>query len=202
MLSDEKGLVDKFITDDINPQNGLDLGCGPAKKTGTNHDCQEFRGILTGVDSNRDFEPDICCNILDLNGKIKAGSMKLIVLSHTLEDMENPYDCLRLLIDLLARDGVLVIICPYRNKYHRIGTKGANMGHKYDFEPHDVEYMVWKCFGQLKKNFSILSKDSLDNRYSFELVVKKQCDAVGRRVGYGFTHMWKDDGGDDPRYRK
>jgi len=199
MLYNEYLLIKKYIEEDINPTNGLDLGCGPSRQAESgNHDCQAFKGILTGVDSNPNFCPDICCNILDLTTKFKKTSMQFITLVHTLEDLENPYECLRIIADLLSYNGICIIICPYRYKYHRIGTKGANMGHKYDFEPHDLEYMIWKSFGQLKKNYEILSKDTLNNNYSFEIVLRKKCKDI-KRGNAGFFHMWEDDGTNDPR---
>ena len=194
MIKGERNFIQKYLTSEINLTNGLDLGCGPAVQVGTNQDYQAFRGTLTGVDTNKDFKPDLCCNILNLKQKIKDNSMRFIVLAHTLEDMENPYQCLRLLVDLLEEDGILAIICPYRGKYHRIGTEGANGGHKYDFDPQDLEYMVWRCFGKVKKNFHILSMNTLDNNYSFELVVQKKCEKVDHSLVHGFVHLWEDDG--------
>jgi len=174
MQPDEKKLIQKFLSDDISPVNGLDIGCGPRVKRGGNCDGQEFIGKLLSIDKNKDFEPDLCCNVLELKKHFKQGSMKFVTLVHTLEDLENPYEAIRQIVQTLGKDGIMAIICPYRGKYHRIGTEYANGGHKYDFEPWDVAYMVWRCCVKKKSNYEVLSYDTLNNNYSFELVIRKK----------------------------
>jgi len=169
----EKTLILKYLTKDITPENGIDIGCGPRIKKGQNCDGQEFQGKLLGVDKNRLFEPDLCCDILDINKHINPSSLKLVTFVHTLEDLENPYECLRRLIKLIAKDGILIIICPYRGKYPRIGTKNANGGHKFDFDPHDVEYMLWRTFVKQKSNYRTLSVNTLGTD-SFEVIIQKK----------------------------
>ena len=178
MQSDEKLLIERFMTKDINPSNGLDLGCGPRVAINNNHDEQAFSGKLLGIDWNSPFEPDLCCNILDIDKHYRENSVKFITLIHMLEDLENPYECMRKIVKILDKEGILVVVCPYRGKYHRIGTQYANPGHSYDFEPYDVEYIIWRCFGRQKLNYEILSRDTLNNDYSFEIVIRKKTKVV------------------------
>lgn len=189
----EKELINKYITKEINQTNALDLGCGPRNAEGENCDKQEFTGVLLGVDCNKTNEPDLCCNILDIDKHFKEGSIKLATLIHTLEDMQDPYECLRKIIRVLDKDGILIIICPTRNKYPRCGTNGANGGHKYDFEVQDVEYILWKCMMQRKSNYEILSSGELNSDVSFEVVVKKSHKFIDYSK-WGSRKMYLDDG--------
>ena len=169
----EKQLIEKFITKGINPTNGIDVGCGPKIKSVENCDGQEFQGVLLGIDRTKHFNPDLCCDISEINKYIKDKSIKLAILVHTLEDIENPYECLRNIIKALTKNGILIIICPYRDRYPRIGTEKANGAHKFDYEPYDVKYMVWRAFAKNKSNYEILSYNTLGDD-SFEIVVKNK----------------------------
>jgi len=177
MRPNEQLLIKRFITKDINPTNGIDIGCGPKHKVKQNCDGQDFQGMLLGVDNNKNANPDLCCNASDVDKHISEGSIKFAILIHTLEDLENPYECLRNIIKVLAKDGTLIIICPYRGRYPRIGTERANGAHKFDYEPYDVQYMVWRAFAKQKLNYKLLSYNTLGGD-SFEIVVKKKTTKV------------------------
>jgi len=195
MRLNEKKLIEKYITDDINITNGIDIGCGPKIKNKDNCDGQEFQNILLGIDKNKDFEPDLCCDALDINKYFKDSSIKLAIMVHVLEDLENPYEVLRRLVRLLAKDGILIIICPYRGRYPRIGTKNANGGHKFDYEPYDIEYMIWRTFVKQKRNYEIEIFENLECD-SFGVVVKKKFD----KLDYSYWPGWQmcDDDGSIP----
>ena len=174
MIEEEKVYL-KSILDRYKIKKGeaLDIGCGPKQQKGNNCDSVVFPEILIGLDKNKNSNPDILLDFTKEAEKISNNSYKLILLSHMLEDCENPYEVLRSCRRILKVDGILVIIQPDRNKYPRIGTVGANPGHKYDFELADILYMIKKTF--LDKCEVINKAPDLSNR-SFGLVVKNLKD--------------------------
>jgi len=172
MNNDEKKYLKKILDDyKIKKEEALDVGCGPKEKiTADNNDQQAFTNRLTGLDKNVDFEPDIVLDFSTEAAKLEKNKYKLVLLSHMLEDCENPYDVLRSCNRILRDNGLLVIIQPYRGRYPRIGSEEANPGHRYDFEPYDVLYMVERTF---YGKYKVINRiDDLSDR-SFGLVIKK-----------------------------
>lgn len=171
MIAEEKKFVKEILEKySIKRGEALDIGCGPKQQRGKNADCAVFPDIFIGVDKNRSFEPDIVLNFVTAAIKLQSNKYRLVLLSHMLEDCENPYDILRSCRRVLKNDGLLMIVQPDRNKYHRIGSLKANPGHRYDFEFRDVHYMIEKVFfGKYKV---VDSREELSGR-SFGLVVRK-----------------------------
>jgi len=153
MIPKEKEFVGKILKQfNIQKGEGVDIGCGPKVQVGNNCDCRVFPEILLGLDTNKNFQPDLCINFVKDPHKILNNSYRFVLMSHMLEDCENPYQVLREVRRILKLGGVLLVICPTRNgTYPRIGSPGANPGHKYDFDTRDVAYMIDRAFeGQFK----------------------------------------------------
>lgn len=172
MRKDERELVKRLLDlENIQQGEGVDLGCGPKMQfTQDNEDKQWFRGRLIGVDCHEGNQPDIAADINNLKGLLEDGQFRFVLLSHALEDQENPYQTLRECLRILKRKGILLIICPFRGQYFRLGDPNANPGHKYDFDPHDVKYMLKK----VNENIEIIQEGTLLNNWSFEIVVRKK----------------------------
>lgn len=150
----------------------LELGAGLRKTW------PHFTSVDSCIDYNGVKPPgiDIALNCKKL-GLFADESWDSIFSSHLLEHMEKS-EAAAALADwarVLRPGGYLVLYVPSANFYPKFGTPGANVDHKWDIYPGDIEKMLRKntsCgWTQLEKE-----ERSKGEEYSLYLVFKKRSD--------------------------
>jgi len=171
MIESERDLLSNYLLEyEVTRQNGVDLGCGPSHQLDPkNADRQWWAGRLLLVDKWSGAEPEITADIRCLN-MFRDGQFKFVVASHILEDIVNPQEGLQECWRILQKDGILFTLTPHASHYPHVGHPDANPAHTRDYYPEDmmdiVAGMGWK--------YDILSFDTLHNKWSFDIILKKK----------------------------
>lgn len=115
---------------------GLDIGCGPHKA---------FPHFI-GVDSKKDtelfgiqMEPDNVVDDASSLPQVPDGRVDFVFSSHLLEHIDDYEAALAEWWRIIKDGGYLILYLPHRDLYPRIGQPGANIDHKHDFAPEDIE---------------------------------------------------------------
>ena len=144
----------------------LDLGCGPRK-------CWPD---MIGIDLNPNSNADIKAPI-DTLPLFASNSMDAVFSSHALEDFAEE-DISRVLKEwsrVIKVGGNLVLYVPSANLYPKIGEPGANLAHKVNIYPGDVERWLK---GATECGWTQLEQEERNelNEYSLFLVFQKRDD--------------------------
>lgn len=147
---------------------GLDLGCGHNKP---------FAHFI-GIDSNIDrqfFGAEATDR--NLTGEVQTlplfgdETMDFVYSSHTLEHIVDYKAALREWWRVVKVGGYLVLYLPHKDLYPNIGTPGANLDHKHDFLPADIE----RAMRDIAVSFDLVRNEDRNegHEYSFFQVYKK-----------------------------
>ncbi|RPI56426.1 MAG: methyltransferase domain-containing protein [Deltaproteobacteria bacterium] len=170
MIQSERELLEKYLGEyGVTPKTGVDLGCGPLHQSDPkNADKQWWRGRLTEVDKWPGAEPEIVADIRNLH-MFQDEQFEFVVASHILEDLVDPREGLEECWRILKPGGVLFTLTPHGDHYPHVGHPDANPAHTRDYWPEDmlsiISSMGWR--------YELLSFDSLHNRWSFDIIIKK-----------------------------
>lgn len=168
----------------------LNLGCGEDKKEG-----------FTNVDWNKDVNPDI---VMDISKKenynrFKDSSVEMIVCSHILEHLSNPFEIIKECHRILKEGGLLYIAVPhfsrgFTHSEHKCGfdvalplyfnpsfTKSGYMG--YTFK---LQKMRLSWFGQPYLKKKVLSK----SHFYCALILGKLIDFFANLNLYLCSKIW------------
>lgn len=148
---------------------GLDMGCGDEKIVPT------AIGVDVGGKANIQVdmsEPNSLRMFAD-------NHFDYVFSSHCLEDFYVPEVMLAEWWRLIRPGGYLILYGPDPDYYPRVGTSGANPGHKHDLYWQDV-WSIIKKFGNAKKISA--SRHNESNEYSWQLIVKKRYGFLKRPI--------------------
>jgi ADP-heptose:LPS heptosyltransferase/SAM-dependent methyltransferase len=172
---DEAGKV-KFEIVQYTRGTGLDIGCGPHKA---------FPHFI-GVDSKKDsalfgieFTPDNVVEDASRLPQVPDGRLDFVFSSHLLEHIEDYAAALAEWWRTIKDGGHLVLYLPHRDLYPNIGQPGANIDHKHDFLPEDIELamagVAAEAAGRRKSGWDLLVNEvrAERNEYSFLQVYRK-----------------------------
>lgn len=121
----------------------------------------------------------------DASGRIpfEDGAFDAVVSSHFLEHLENPQAALAEWWRMVKVGGHLALYLPHRDLYPHAGTPGANIDHKHDFWPTDIERMMHEITGGTDIETGAQGWDLIENEtrdggdeYSFFQVYRKRAD--------------------------
>lgn len=151
---------------------GLDIGCGPHKA---------FPHFI-GVDSKKDtalfgieFEPDNVVEDASQLPQVPDGRLDFVFSSHLLEHIEDYRGALAEWWRTIRVGGHLVLYLPHKDHYPNIGQPGANIDHKHDFLPEDIELAMAEVAYNDHTGWDLLVNEVRAERseYSFLMVFQK-----------------------------
>ena len=157
---------------------GLDLGCGAEK----------IKAEAIGVDIGKGKGSDDLVGVADFSADIETGLslfapgiFDYIFSSHFLEHVRDPAMILHDWWRLIRHGGNLVLYLPHKDLYPRMGTHGANVDHRSDFDSADILAIMDKF-----ASYKVLVDEvhSEENEYSFSLVLQK----IGNVPGVALKH--------------
>lgn len=151
---------------------GLDIGCGPHKA---------FPHFI-GVDSKKDtalfgiqMAPDNVVEDASSLPQVPDGRLDFVYSSHLLEHIEDYQAALAEWWRILKDGGHLVLYLPHRDLYPNIGQPGANIDHKHDFAPADIELAMEQVAAASFTGWDLVVNEVRGERdeYSFLQVYRK-----------------------------
>jgi ubiquinone/menaquinone biosynthesis C-methylase UbiE len=115
---------------------------------------------------------EICCDCAHLSFAPDE-SYPFITAIHALEHFEDPIDVVREWFRVIKPGGVLGIVCPDTRYTPKPGTKSHDDTHKSEMDPETFERKVLRPFLELESRATLLSFCTLNNRWSYECVIRK-----------------------------
>jgi len=160
--------------------NSLDLGCGSKKAYRWSIGVDICRGPTQpwGYSSSAEF-------IWDLNKPLPFADniFDWISCIHTLEHLNNPNNFLLECLRVLKAGGLLGLIIPDVRFVQKIGERGGDITHKFDWTPETfIKFLgehrdIMKEYYKDKTNqygWELYQYDTLKNDWSFEVILRKR----------------------------
>jgi ADP-heptose:LPS heptosyltransferase/predicted SAM-dependent methyltransferase len=169
----------------------LDLGCGPFKAF------THFIGVDNGADEgySKHYKPDVRVDTCEKLDVFASQSFDAVFSSHLLEHIENYQAALKEWYRVVKVGGYVVLYLPDEDEYPKVGTKGANIDHKWNVNyDRVVEAMpgAWDLVDFQKRNqeeeyslFFVFKKTNSGRNFSWKKPKPEKTCAVVRYGGIG-----------------